>query len=554
MTAVAAPPGPYKGLSAFDDTEVDALLFFGRGRERDVLVANLLASRLTVLYGESGVGKSSILRAGVARELRRVAPEAEVVVHDTWLGDPLGPLADLDEGGEAYLILDQFEEYFVYNRPPDAAGTLVAELPELLRRAPRANVLIAVREDALAQLDAFTGRLPNVFANHLRLDHLDRAAAQEAIRGPLARWRELTGEAVEVESELVDAVLDEARAGRDDADGRDGGGRIEAPFLQLVLERIWTQEREAGSSVLRLRTLRELGGAEAIVRDHLRRALDSLSSEEQDVAASMFGHLVTPSGTKIAHRSGDLAQYASVREGELEPVLLALSRDRILRAVDGAGGGERYEIFHDVLAEPVLSWRSERELDRERAAANRRHRRLLGLAVGSLVALVCVAAIAVYAWTQRSDARRAARVAVARELTASAFSQLGTDPELSLLLGREAAARERTPAVEDVVRAALIASRVRRVVRPPARAVAEGASAGTETAQFSPDGAALLLTGRDGSVRAVDARSGRLLHRLAATGVGSAAFGPQGSLILTGGRDGSLDLWSARTGSFVANV
>ena len=141
-----------------------------------------------------------------------------------------------------------------------------------------------------------------------------------------------------------------------------------------------------------------------------------------------------------------------------------MNRERILRTVDGGrDDGERYEIFHDVLAEPVLSWRSERELERERAAANRRHRRLLGLAVGSLVALVCVAAIAVYAWTQRSDARRAARVAVARELTASAFSQLGTDPELSLLLGREAAARERTPAVEDVVRAALIASRVRRV-------------------------------------------------------------------------------------------
>ena len=214
MTAVAAPPGPYKGLSAFDDTEVDALLFFGRGRERDVLVANLLASRLTVLYGESGVGKSSILRAGVARELRRVAPEAEVVLHDTWAADPLGPLGELDEDAETYLILDQFEEYFVYNRPPDAPGTLVAELPELLRRAPRANVLIAVREDSLAQLDAFTGGIANVFANHLRLDHLDRDAAREAIRGPLERWRELTGEEVTIEPELVEAVLDEAAAGR----------------------------------------------------------------------------------------------------------------------------------------------------------------------------------------------------------------------------------------------------------------------------------------------------------------------------------------------------
>src|SRR5437764_879840 len=394
MTAVAAPPGPYKGLSAFDDTEVDALLFFGRGRERDVLVANLLASRLTVLYGESGVGKSSILRAGVARELRRVAPEAEVVVHDAWAGDPAGPLGDLDDDVETYLILDQFEEYFVYNQPPDAPGTLVAELPELLRRSPRTNVLIAVREDSLAQLDAFTGGIVNVFANHLRLDHLDRDAAREAIRGPLERWRELTGEAVEIEPELVEAVLDEARAGRAEGAARDAGDRIEAPFLQLVLERIWAQERAEGSRSLRLATLRELGGAGAIVHDHLRHALDALSPDEQDVAASMFGHLVTPSGTKIAHRSGDLAQYASVRERELEPVLRALSRDRILRTVDGAGGAERYEIFHDVLAEPVLAWRSERDLERERAAAARRHRRLLGLAVASLVALVFVDASA----------------------------------------------------------------------------------------------------------------------------------------------------------------
>jgi putative ribosome biogenesis GTPase RsgA len=59
MSAVTAPPlSPFKGLAAFADSEFDALFFFGRERERDVIVANMLASRLTVLYGESGVGKS----------------------------------------------------------------------------------------------------------------------------------------------------------------------------------------------------------------------------------------------------------------------------------------------------------------------------------------------------------------------------------------------------------------------------------------------------------------------------------------------------------------
>ena len=71
MSVVAAVPlSPYKGLAAFEDSDLDALLFFGREREREVIVANLLASKLTVLYGPSGVGKSSILRASVARRLR----------------------------------------------------------------------------------------------------------------------------------------------------------------------------------------------------------------------------------------------------------------------------------------------------------------------------------------------------------------------------------------------------------------------------------------------------------------------------------------------------
>jgi hypothetical protein len=76
--AVGSPPTPFKGLTPFQDTELDAQLFCGRDREREVIVANLLASRLTVLYGASGVGKTSLLRAAVTPALRRT-PDAGVV-------------------------------------------------------------------------------------------------------------------------------------------------------------------------------------------------------------------------------------------------------------------------------------------------------------------------------------------------------------------------------------------------------------------------------------------------------------------------------------------
>ena len=41
---------PYKGLAPFEDSELDALLFYGRERESEIIAANVLAARLTVLY------------------------------------------------------------------------------------------------------------------------------------------------------------------------------------------------------------------------------------------------------------------------------------------------------------------------------------------------------------------------------------------------------------------------------------------------------------------------------------------------------------------------
>ena len=59
---------PYVGLRPY--TEGDAPFFYGRDREHKLIVANLLASRLTVLDGPSGVGKSSVLDAGVRHDVR----------------------------------------------------------------------------------------------------------------------------------------------------------------------------------------------------------------------------------------------------------------------------------------------------------------------------------------------------------------------------------------------------------------------------------------------------------------------------------------------------
>jgi len=78
MTAVAEVTAPYRGLAPFGDSELDALMFFGRERETEIATANVIASRLTVLYGPSGVGKTSLVRAGVARRVRELGARRAV--------------------------------------------------------------------------------------------------------------------------------------------------------------------------------------------------------------------------------------------------------------------------------------------------------------------------------------------------------------------------------------------------------------------------------------------------------------------------------------------
>jgi hypothetical protein len=482
-TAVAAPPSPYKGLAPYEDSAIDALLFFGRERESEIIAANLIAERLTVLYGPSGVGKSSVLRAGVAHHLRQ-EHDLEIVVFSTWTGDPVAAvveavggrgdsivdaLADAADraGGDIYLILDQFEELFLYHR---RGGRFAQQLAEVVRRPGlRVHVLIGIREDSLARLDVLKAAIPNLLANRLRLERLDRAAGEAAIVGPIGRYNELVApeEGVEIEPDLKEAVLDEVTAGRVDlsvsgrgvALGSADENRIEAPYLQLVLARLWDLEVERGSKVLRLATLRELGGAERIVEEHLERAMAAFSPREKGAAAAMYNFLVTPSGSKIAHGIHDLAGYASVDEGEAAGVLQRLSAERIVRASSTNGPSTtRYEIFHDVLADAVLAWRSrfeaERRLAEERARHLRRQRRLVAIGAGALVAVAVLTGIALYALAQRSNARHQASVAQTERAKAQKQAGIAEDR-------RQEAVRQK----RNAVRSAAVANRQRQKAR-----------------------------------------------------------------------------------------
>jgi hypothetical protein len=91
MTPVEHRDNPYFGLDYYE--EKFGSWFFGREAEGGKIITNLRAARLTLLHAESGVGKSSLLRAGVAWRMRRLAPRGTArfvpVVFSSWKDDPV---------------------------------------------------------------------------------------------------------------------------------------------------------------------------------------------------------------------------------------------------------------------------------------------------------------------------------------------------------------------------------------------------------------------------------------------------------------------------------
>jgi hypothetical protein len=504
---------PYVGLQPY--TEAERRYFFGRERDQRVIISNLYASPLTVLYGSSGVGKSSVLLAGVVPELRQ-RPRTAVVVFRNWQSasylnnlktaciqaveaaanrpltiHPTLPLDDLlfqaadAFGGSILVLLDQFEEYFLYHAPTEPGNTFEAEFARAVNREEvDASFLLVLREDGLSKLDRFRSRIPNLLSNMVRLNHLDAVSAEAAIRKPLEVYKQESPESPSpstIENDLVAHILTEVRSGRISLSQSAGAGQakgseetatIETPFLQLILTKLWTEEAEAGSPILRLSTFERLGGAQTIARTHLDHVMEELGPNEQEVCSRFFDRLVTPSGAKIAQSETDLRDYARNLADSVPTVLQRLSNARIVRTIGTLPDSldvTRYEIFHDILAAAILDWRRryaqrqevvKQAQDRamlERQISNRT--RQLRWVIGGLLLMTLGAGyFAYFAWQKKEEANveRTAALAAQRDADAAKALALRRMDQIvngikykQLALAREGTEMQNIPGLEQ---------------------------------------------------------------------------------------------------------
>jgi WD40 repeat protein len=586
---------PYFGLDYYE--EKFGAWFFGRETETSKVITNLRAARLTLLHADSGVGKSSLLRGGVAWRMQGLAADCLArhgtarsipIVFASWKDNPVleligairtgiepylagGPQPELESdrldaaivaasntvNASLLIMLDQFEEYFLYCARESPSGRFIDELTRCINRADlRANFLIAIREEAYAGLgDLFKGRTANVYGNYLHIEYLGRAAAETAIREPLNVYNDQPGvQQVTIQDELVAAVLDQVRAIDRDvplggAATRGDDGRVATPLLQLVMQTLWEKERAAGSRELRLSTLHDLRGVETIIEAHLGKALNALDQGGRQTAVDVFGHLVTLSGGKIAESVPDLARVTGHSEGQVGGVLDRLDQQRIVRPVQAAPGRDplryrRYEIFHDVLT-PAIS-RMIAVHDEQRRT--RRLRRFTAFVAALLVVVLAIAAGFAYLWHKAAAAQAAAQ---SRQFVAEADQDLTSNPQLSAQLALRALRWQHTSQAEEALRAAL----------PQVQEIQTfQAGSAIVLAMFDPvDANEVLSADQSGMAWIGDVKTGHSLVRFLARGpmntgsAVSAVFNPAGTDVAVGYSNGAA-IFDARSGKELHSI
>jgi len=354
--AAPIPEGnPYRGLLPFEAEHRG--LFFGRGNEIGTVLERLRSDPFVLITADSGMGKSSLCRAGVLPRVQagalgngrqwsvlRLVPgrqplQALAAALAPVLCQPMAQLMaqlhkeptelrrllerHLGTAQGLLLFIDQLEELATSSSPEEAeafglaTGSLIAGLGGV-------RLLATVRSDFLARVSTISGLGEEVPRALYLLCPLSRDKLREAIIGP-ARSKGVYFESEALVEELIESTV-RAECG--------------LPLLQFTLAELWDAHKD---HAITSAALDEIGGVSGALARHADHVLLGLPEEQRKSACEILLSLVTLDGTRAHRREEELVVRPAAR-----PALEALVRGRLV-VVHETGEGAVYQVAHEAL-------------------------------------------------------------------------------------------------------------------------------------------------------------------------------------------------------------
>ena len=378
------PPSPYPGLRPFEKEEWP--IYFGRETMIDGVIERLIENHLLVLHGDSGCGKSSLIRAGVLSRLEQESARggitwrtATTLPRDNPLHNLAAALASLspsqseiqlrrmlnfgrsaatevarllrrDETDQVCILIDQFEELFAFaRRHGREEAQLYAQflVGVLEHQPPGLFVAVTMRSEYLGVCSQYNGLAEAVNRSQYLLPHMIHADLLRAIREPANLYNG------EVSLDLATRLI---------ADG--GGGQDELPLIQHGLMRLHqlASERTAAGQPWRLDLTDYLQGPRlaGLLRDHADAVAGTLEHKiprSATIIEQVFRALtdINTDGQAIRRPRtfGQLRKVTDTDTGELQQILHAFCEEGVsfLKPYGDAdlGNHDLIDISHEAL-------------------------------------------------------------------------------------------------------------------------------------------------------------------------------------------------------------
>lgn len=338
------PDNPFPGIEAFKYLERG--VFFARDEDSQTLIRLVVMYRGVLLYSESGLGKSSLINAGLIHRAVnenfipvkiRVHPKKDrefIIEHiiskrekgrdnveflssifpikkgETRSALSIKNFLDCLENQVSLkkyplLIFDQFEEWITLFEEsiPGQSAAMTMSIKDSIKNAIISiinnnklpvKILITIREDYLAKLTPFFNECPYLPDQALRLEPLKKEQIYNAIRGPFEEYPDIYKEGISKElAKLIIAQLEE----------KSGGFHINTTEVQIVCRKLMESGKK-GNEVNVFFDKRN--GVKGILVEYLESSLNSLSIEQRDPAIAILSKMVTAAGTRNVISKNDL--------------------------------------------------------------------------------------------------------------------------------------------------------------------------------------------------------------------------------------------------------
>ncbi len=490
---------PWPGLLAY--REEDSLFFHGRQRESDELLRSVMRVSLTVLFGQSGLGKSSLLQAGLFPRLRQqnVLPvyirldfspghlPLTEQVKQTITAEAAREAVEVPTGVEAetlweylhrrdadfwdrrnrlmmpLLVFDQFEEIFTLGKSrADASDAFLVELGDLIEGRPPARlkehfdkhpeevsrfalrrhhykVLLSLREDFLPDLEGLRKSIPSIVYNRMRLRPMNGVAARSVV----AQARHL------IEPQVAEQVVRFVAAADEDTPLEKL--QLDPAILSLFCRELNNTRLARGED----RITRELltGSQKGILSGFYE---NSVGDMRPAVRTFVEEELLTESGYR------DSVAEDNARTLLTDEEIDQLVNRRLVRREE-SGGVRRLELTHDVLIAVIAASREgrrereeearqRRELQEAKALAAQKSREARRLLVGLVLALILAVislGLFLYAQNQKAAADANAELARQQKELADQQKQLAEKSAADAMASAEEAGRAQQDALQQ---------------------------------------------------------------------------------------------------------